>query len=141
MSEVLSLRVDDEEMAGLRQVAEELGQTPAEMAAAFVKESLRARRFRDIEFRDTAIGRQPYLKGTRLAAWQGVWVVRSYDGDVEGAAESIGVPAPALRAALAYAAAYPEEIEAAIADNDKSPEELRRLIPNLRVFTVDASAP
>jgi hypothetical protein len=42
--------------------------------------------------------------------------------------------------ALAYAAAFPEEMEAAEEANDISLDELKRRLPNLEVFTVDLTA-
>ena len=62
---------------------------------------------------------------------------RSYRGNVEKAAEHLRWPAPKVRAALNYAAAYPEEIEQAIADNEAMDfEALARLVPEAERFVV-----
>jgi hypothetical protein len=68
------------------------------------------------------------------------YINRAYDGDVDQTADHLQLQPFAVQSALAYAAAFPDEIEAAIADLDRTPEQLRELIPNLEVFSVDASA-
>jgi uncharacterized protein (DUF433 family) len=127
-------------MERLERAARRLGRTPSETAALLLEESLREREFAFIEFRDSFVGRQAYIKGTRITVWQLVDIARSF-GDVGETAANLEIPAVAVSAALAYAAAYPEEIESAIADNSPTIDELKRLIPNLHIRTVDASAP
>jgi uncharacterized protein (DUF433 family) len=106
-----------------------------------VEEALRQREFAFVEFRDSPLGRQAYLKGTRLAVWQVIGLARAFDGDIAGTAAHLEIPAAAVAAALAYAAAYSAEIDAAIADNAHAVEELTRLVPNLETVAVDAAAP
>ena len=141
MSRVVSLRLQDEQFERLRRAARQLSRTPSEAAALLLEESLREREFAFIEFRDTRAGREAFLKGTRLKVWQVVMVARGHEGDLARVAEHVGKPVVQIQAALTYAAAYPDEMAAALADNDTSEAELRRLIPNLRVFEIDASAP
>ena len=43
-----------------------------------------------------------------------------------------------VKGRVAYAEAFPDEMEAAERANDVSLEELKRKLPNLEVFTVDA---
>lgn len=141
MSKVVSLRLEDNQVERLERAARRLGCRSSEAAALLLEESLRQSEFAFIEFRDSPVGRQAYLKGTRLAAWQVAWLARSFDGDVDRIGAHLEIPAVALAGALSYAAAYPDEIEAAIADNDKTAEDLRRLIPNLEVVRIDTTAP
>ena len=69
------------------------------------------RDFPGITFRDTGIGRQAYLRGTRLAVWMVALVARAYtDG-------------------------YPDEI-AAIADNEAASDRLAALLPPDQVVEV-----
>jgi hypothetical protein len=72
--------------------------------------------------------------------WQIVSIARDYGEDVAQTSEHLSIPAVQVAAALNYAKAFPEEIEAAIEDNDRSLEELRGLIPNLEVSGRDAPA-
>ena len=83
------------------------------------------------------VGRQAYIQGSSLAVWEVVMILRAYDGDVEKAAEHLQGPAYRVQAAANYAAAFPEEINAAIDDNASyNAEKVRRMLPQTRVFTV-----
>ena len=141
MSKVISLRLKDDQMQRLERAARRLGRTPSEAAALLLEESLRQREFAFIEFRDSPVGRQAYLQGTRLTVWQVVSLARIYGGDVAQTAAHLELPAVYITAALRYATAYPAEIDAAIADNACTPADLTQLIPNLEVIEVDAAAP
>ena len=141
VSKVVSLRLKDDQVERLERAARWLGRTPSEAAALLLEESLRQREFAFVEFRDSPVGRQAYLKGTRLAVWQVVSLARSFDDDATRTAAHLEIPAVAVRAALAYAAAYPAEIEAAVADNARAAADLVRLIPDLEAVVVDAAAP
>jgi len=62
-------------------------------------------------------------------------------GDTTRTAAYLEIPSIQVNAALAYAAAYPAEIDAAIADSAVDLDTLTRLVPNLEVVAVDAAAP
>lgn len=109
--------------------------------AELLEESLRQCELAFIEFRDSSVGRQAFVKGTRLAVWQVAALARSFGEDGVRIADHLEILAVAVAAALRYAAAYPAEVGAAIADNDRSAEELARLIPDLDVVTIDRPAP
>jgi uncharacterized protein (DUF433 family) len=141
MSRVVSLRLKDEQVERLERAARRLGRTPSETAALLLEESLRQREFAFIEFRDSPVGRQAYLQGTRLAVWQAVSLLRAFGGDVAATAAHLEMPAVMIAAALAYAEAHSTEIEAAIADQAQAGAELGRLIPNLEIVAIDAAAP
>jgi uncharacterized protein (DUF433 family) len=143
MSKVVSLRLKDQQMERLQRAARQMGRTPSATAALLLEEALREREFAYIEFRDTVVGRQPYIRGTRLAIWQVVSLARNFDGDVDATASYLDIPKVAVQAALGYAAAFSQEIEDTIADAHPTLEELKRILPNLEVFMVDldASAP
>jgi uncharacterized protein (DUF433 family) len=141
MSKVVSLRLKDDQARRLERAARRFGRTVSETAALLLEEALRQAEFAFIEFRDSTAGRQAYLKRSRLAVWQVASLARSFDGDIERTAAHLEVPTPWIQAALAYAAAYPAEIDAAIADNAQDAVRLTRLVPNLEVVVVDAAAP
>jgi uncharacterized protein (DUF433 family) len=137
MSKVVSLRLKDEQFGRLQRAARSLGRRPSEAAALLLEEALREREFAFIEFRDSAFGRQAYLKNTRLAVWHVADAARSLGSDAAQIADYYEIPVVQAQAMLNYAAAYPDEIQAAIADNDSVTEEdLRRLLPNLQVIRV-----
>ena len=139
MSKVVSLRLKDDQVRRLAKAARRLGRTPSETAAVLLEEALRQAEFAFIEFRDSAVGRQAYIKGSRLAVWQIAALARSFGDDPERIAAHLEVPETWIRAAFTYASAYPDEIGGAIADNEHDITALRRLIPSLEV--VDAPAP
>lgn len=141
MSKVLSLRLKESQMERLGREARRLGRTPSETAALLLEESLRQSEFAFVEFRNSPVGRQAYLKGTRLAVWQVAWLTRTFEGDASRLADLLGVPTAAVTAALAYARAYPAEVQAAIEDQEHAAAELPALIPNLEVVRVDAPTP
>ncbi len=140
MSKVISIRLKDRPMESLHRIARRMGRTPTESAQILLDEMLRQCEFAFIEFRDSPAGRQAYLRGTRLKIWQVVQIVRDYEGDVARAAAHLSIPPVQVMAALNYAKAFPEEIEAAISDSECCVAELERLIPNLEVVDADASS-
>lgn len=141
MSRVLSLRLKDEQIDRLQRAARRLGKTPSETAVLLLEESLRQREFPFIEFRDSPAGRQAYLQGARIAVWHVAALARDYKGDASKTGAYLDAPEVAVRAALAYADAYADEIETAIADNEWVAEHLLPLTPGFKGITVDAAAP
>ena len=138
MSQVISLRLRDEQMERMRRVARRMNKSASETAATLLEEALRMSEFAFIQFRDSPVGRQAYIQGSRLPVWEVVKLARAYDGDTARVAESLGWPAVRAQAALNYAATYPEEIEAAIADSQPSEETLTALLPGMERFSAGA---
>jgi hypothetical protein len=76
------------------------------------------------------------VKG-RLEVWQVIMVARNYPEDtVAKTADHLVLRPEQARAALDYYAAYPEEIDAALAENDEGFERLKRLLPNIKRVTL-----
>lgn len=135
MSKVVSLRFQEKQFSRLRRLARRLGRTPSETGALLVEEALRRAEFAAIDFRDSPAGRQAYVLGTSLAVWEVVLIARSSDLDVARTAEHLAWPATRVQAALTYAASYPEEIEAALEDQETTDfDVLRRMIPQATPF-------
>jgi uncharacterized protein (DUF433 family) len=111
---VMTLRLAPEVARGVEILARRFGHKPAQVGARLVEEGLRRRDFPRIELRDTIAGRVGYLAGTRFAVY---WVARAVRGDLtpEDFAREYEMPVESVRAALAYAAAFPKEIEGDIA--------------------------
>ncbi len=105
----MTLRLPAEVRRGVERLAARLGHKPAQLGARLIEEGLRRRDFPQIDLRDTPAGRVAYLSGTRLAVY---WVVQQVRGGVRlgDFARKYDVPAARVRAALAYAEAFPEEI-------------------------------
>jgi hypothetical protein len=118
-------------------MARRLGHTPAETGAILIEEGLRRSEFAFIDFRNTTAGRQAFVQGSRLAVWMVVKIVRSFGGNVEKAGKHLGRPPVHLRAALNYAEAFPDEIEAGIKESETfTAEKLFRMLPQAEVFAV-----
>lgn len=137
MSRVLSLRLREEQMERLRRLARRLGRSPSETGARLIEEALRMAEFGHIEFRDSPAGRQAYVRGTSLAVWEVVSVAQAYENDAAPTARHLTWPLVRVRAALQYAAAFPEDINAALEDNDAYDLlRLSRMLPQVEVFVV-----
>ena len=153
-TQVVSMRLQEGQIERLRRLSRRLGRTPSETGALLVEEALRRAEFGHIEFRDSAAGRQAYVQGSRLAVWEVMQIARSYAQDAENidaentdaekvdaekTAEHLGWPVVKVQAALGYAQAFPEEIEAALEDNAAyDAQMLQRTLPQARVFVATA---
>ena len=135
MTQEMTVRFEDSQIDRLGQLARRSGRSISETAAMLVEEALRMSEHGSIVFRDSPVGRQAYVLGTRVAVWQVVPIVRSYGGDVQAAARHLEWPTARIQAALTYAAAYPDEIEAAIEDNARYDfGTVSRMLPQARLF-------
>jgi hypothetical protein len=120
----------------LKRMANRHGWTASDASARLVEEGLRRSEFAFVDFRDSAAGRQAYIQGSSLAAWEVILIVQSYKGDVAAAAAHLKWPGAKVQAAANYAKAFPEEIEGALAENDAmSFEALKRMLPQAAEFT------
>lgn len=142
MSTVVSLRFQDPQMERLRRIASRLGRTPSETGALLVEEGLRRAEFAFIDFRDSAAGRQACIQGSSLAIWEVVRLARAYEMDPDRTATHLEWPVPKVRAALNYAAAFADEIQAAL-DDQASYDGLAvsRMLPQTTEFRAPGSAP
>lgn len=137
MSQVMSIRLQDSQAERLGRLARRLGRSRGETGALLIEEALRMSEFAFVEFRDSIVGRQAYVHGSSLAVWEVIMILRAYGGDVQKAAEHLRWPAYRVHAAVNYAGAFPDEIDAAIADNASyDAETVRRMLPRTRVFTM-----
>jgi uncharacterized protein (DUF433 family) len=134
-SAVVSLRVTTDQTVRLKRKARQLGRTPSETGAMLLEEGLRRADFAFIDFRDSAVGRQAYVLGSRVAVWQVAALVRAFEGDADKAADHLAWPTLKIRAAMSYADAFRDEIDSALSDA-KAPglAELRRTLPQLEEF-------
>jgi uncharacterized protein (DUF433 family) len=137
---VLSLRLPAERAESLKRLARRFDRSTAETAARLLDEGLRREDFAMIEFRDSPVGRQAYVEGTRVAVWQVVHLQRAYDDDIEKTAKHLTWPISKVRAALNYAAAFPEETQTALEDGKAYDfTRLSRLVPALERIEVPAN--
>lgn len=123
---VVSIRLAEEQAKYLAYTARRMGRTPSQVAAMFVDEALRMEQFPLIEFKDLGSGRTAFIRGTRLKVWMMVSFFRE-GVTPEEEAEALGVPVEWMYTARDYGDAYPDEIDAAIADDEAAGELIRKL--------------
>ena len=138
MSQTVSLRLPDELISRLDRFARMLGNGTTRTRAGIIllDEALREEEFTGIEFHNTSIGRQPFVKQTGMAVWEFITIAQEFRMDPERTSAHLQYPIETVKAALNYYDAYRREVDQAIQDNDIGEERLTRLFPNLRVFTV-----
>ncbi len=100
------------------------------------EEALQTRRFPGVAFRGSDWNRRPWVIGTALDVWEIVAASRSFPSAREMAAET-DLAEPQIRLALAYYQEFPEEIDEAIVDSDRSLDQLRREFPTIETITVE----
>ncbi len=98
---------------------------------AFTEETARSRRFPGIAFRGDDARRRAWVIGTGLDVWEIAQMAEDF-GSVERLVRETHLTERQVQTALAYREHFAEEIADAIADNRRSPEELRSLYPFVR---------
>jgi predicted DNA-binding protein len=137
MSKVVSTRLAAETEARLQRLARRLGKTPSETGAMLIEESLRETEFAYIEFRNSPVGRQAYMKNSNLAVWQVIMLAQQYQHDVTKIATHLEKPIEWVQAAFNYFEAYPEEISLAIEDDLAiNYTTIKRLLPQTELISI-----
>jgi hypothetical protein len=132
---VVSMRLPAESGRRLKRMASRHGWTASDASARLVEEGLRRTEFAFVDFRDSAAGRQACVQGSTLAVWEVALLLRAYRNNVTAVARHLGWPEAKVRAAVHYAEAFPEEIDAALADNDSVDfKTLKRMLPQAAEF-------
>ena len=129
MSQTVSLRLPDELISRLDRFARMLGNgtTCSRAGVMLLDEALREEEFAGIEFHNTAIGRQPFVKQTGMAVWEFITIAQEFGMDPERTATHLQFPGATVKAAINYYNAYRGEVDQAIQDNDMGEERLMRL--------------
>jgi len=140
-SMVISMRLPAESGKRLKRMANRHGWTPSDASARLVEEGLRRSEFGFIDFRDSPAGRQACIQGSTLAVWEVMLLVHSYKKSVSAVAGHLKWSEVKVQAAVNYAGAFPEEINAAMAENEATNfETLKRMLPQTIEFIPKKSA-
>ena len=125
----------------MKQYARRKQRSVNETVSLALEEWLRQNEFAFIEFRDTRDGRAAYMKNSRLPVYWVVKVAKSYQMDLSKVCEYWpNRPRAWVQAALNYYEAYPDEINAQIADYDSiTPEMLKRRLPQMEMIPIPAA--
>lgn len=108
--------------------ARRTGRSRGAVVEALAEEALRMRLFPGVAFRGADWERRAWVIGTALDVWQIVDAHRDF-GSVERMVEEGNVSERQIRLALDYRERFPEEIDAAIAENRRSLDQLREEFP------------
>jgi len=130
MSTALTVRLDDEDAAEVRRIAQRERRSVSEVGARIIDEWLRQNRFSLVEFRSINGERVACIKG-RLEVWQVIMIAQQYENEISATAKHLDLRPEQVQSALDYAVAYPEEINAALAENSDGFERLKRFFPQI----------
>ena len=130
-----SMRLSDSTDRLVSEEAKRTRGTKGAVVEALAEEALRTRRFPGIAFRGSDWNRRPWVIGTALDVWEIVAASRSYatPGEMVSATD---LTEPQVRLALAYHAEFPEEVDAAIADNERPLTDLQHQYPTIDTLAV-----
>ncbi len=139
-STVISMRLPAASGHRLKRMANRYGWTPSDASARLVEEGLRRSEFAFIDFRDSAAGRQACVQGSSLAVWEIILLLRSYKGNLAATARHLRWPLVKVQAAVNYAEAFPDEVDAALAEQSALDfTALKRLLPQATEFSAKKS--
>ncbi len=107
---VQSCRIESDHAALLARQAKRRRLEVSTLSSLYLKEKALEEEFPGIGFRDSIGGREAYVLGHRVAVWEVVDVNREAKTIAKTAEHFRWTPA-LVRCALAYAKAYPKEVE------------------------------
>jgi hypothetical protein len=140
LSRVISLRLKDDDLKRLDRVARKHAHSAGAAAALLLHEKLREEDFPFVEFRDSAVGRQAYVKGHRLTVWEVVYFTRQWGLDAKQYAEYLQWPEYLVEVALDYARSFPDEIEPLVAEikaESLTFDDIKRIVPWIQEVKVN----
>jgi uncharacterized protein (DUF433 family) len=101
-----------------------------------VDEAMRRRRFPGIAFRGGNQDRQAWVVGTSLDVWEIIEAFQSY-GAIEPLVAESDLTERQVKLALAYYGGYRDEVDAAVEENQRPLNEVRRVHPAVDVIEID----
>jgi uncharacterized protein (DUF433 family) len=132
--EPVSLRLREPIQQAIRSLAQRARRPAAQVINDLLEEALRSRRFPGVVFVEGPAGRRAHLAGTGLDVWEVAELVNEYGSPEPVLRDFPHLTRLAIRTALAYAGEHPEEIQAFLELNARSPEILRREFPHVEVI-------
>ncbi|MBI2940548.1 MAG: DUF433 domain-containing protein [Chloroflexi bacterium] len=115
-----SLRIPEEVRAAIDETVRRTGRDFARVANEMLAEAIKMRRIPGIVFADGPAGRVARIAGTGLEVFEVIGAHRAMDESWERLRQAYHwLSEHQLRAALAYASAYPDEIESRLKEEDR----------------------
>jgi uncharacterized protein (DUF433 family) len=127
-----SMRLSKRMQALIDREAKRTGRSKGAIVEALAEEALRTQLFPGISFKGRDWDRRAWVMGTALDVWQIVDAHRDISS-IESMAAGGSVNERQIRLALDYYKMFPEEIDAAIADNRGPIEQLEEEFPFIPV--------
>jgi uncharacterized protein (DUF433 family) len=130
----VSIRIPENVRTEIEETARRARRDFSSVANEMLEEAVRMRRIPGILFVDGVLGRDALVAGTGLQVWEVIETYRDLSEDFGRLKEVYdGLSDYQLGAAIAYAAAYPDEVSAEIADNASwTPERVWETYPFTR---------
>jgi hypothetical protein len=130
------MRLSKRMQALIGREAKRTGRSRGAIVEALAEEALRMRLFPGIGFKGMDWDRRAWVMGTALDVWQIVDAHRDI-GSIEEMAAGESASERQIQLALDYYKMFPEEIDAAIAENRRPIEQLEEEFPFAAVIRVD----
>ena len=126
-----SLRMPESLVEAITTAADAVGRDFTAVANELLAEAVAMRRCPGIAFMDGATGRRAIIAGTGIDVWEVVYAYEHANRNFTELQQALShLSETQLRAALSYAALYPDEIRRRIVANDAwTPERLARELP------------
>jgi uncharacterized protein (DUF433 family) len=133
----ISVRLAPEVDKSVRRLARQTRRPLGRVVNDLLDQRLRMQRFPGIVFMDGPRGVRAHLYDTGLDVWEFISLYRAYGCSLDALQHHHPhLSQHHVDTALAYAVAYPDEIEGAIAQNERPIEEVLRENPHIRVVEV-----
>jgi uncharacterized protein (DUF433 family) len=130
-----SLRLTPRLERFVREEARRTRRSQGAVVESLADEAMRCRRFPGIAFRGSDWARRAWVIGTSLDVWEIVEAFQGYGAIGPMMADS-DLTERQIKVALAYHDEYREEIDAAIEENRRPLDDLRRAYPTIDVIEV-----
>ena len=125
----VSVRLEKPLLEAIRTQARRTARPVSRVIKEMLEMMLRIQRFPGIVFVEGPAGRRAHLTGTGLDVWEVMGLLQQYKSVTKLRAHFPRLSPMALQVAQAYAEAYPEEINAFLALNAQTPEQLKQKLP------------
>jgi hypothetical protein len=131
-----SMRLSEKMEALVQSEAQRTGRSKGAIVEGLAEEAMRMRLFPGIAFRGADWERRAWVIGTALDKWQ---IVAAYQdlGSIDRMVEGGSANERQIRLALDYYERFPEEIDAAIAENRRTIDQLETEFPFIEVSRVN----
>lgn len=130
----VTIRLSAEVREAIKEIMRRTGRDFSSVAHQMLEEAIKMRRIPGIFYTDTPSGRHAHIGGTGLGVWEIIRLYRQENNNWEELRATFDwLSEQQLRTALAYAEAYPEEIDSRIADEDQwTPEAVYAKYPFMK---------